>query len=321
MIMHTIGRPLPVACLLACLSGHAFAHAVLQPDEAPANGTYRGVITISHGCNGEPTHAVRVELPEGVVAAQPMPKPGWTVSVETGPYARTYNLHGASVSEGVRAITWSGGNLPDDHFDEFVFRGTIADLEPGTTLAFRTTQTCTGSEIVWAELPAPGQNPYDLANPAPTLTIIEGAGGHRHEHGDDGTVAVGDLHIGTVFSRTTFGRSGAVYLVIENHGDSDDRLVTVSSPIAARAEVHEMTVENDVMRMAAVEGGLVVPAHGTVTLAPGGQHVMLMGLAGPLQHGTTFPLTLGFERAGEVTVTVPVLAAGADSLGGEHDHH
>lgn len=318
---HAIGRALLSACLLAGIAGAAHAHATLQESEAPANSTYRAVLTIPHGCDGQATHTVRVELPEGFIAVKPMLKPGWTITVETGAYGQTYDYYGTPMAEGPRAIVWSGGNLPDDFFDEFVFRGRIVDMETGTTLAFETTQTCDQGEVAWVELPAAGQSAHDLAHPAPTLTIIESHGDDGHGHGGhgDGTVTLGDLSIGTLFSRATVGRSGAAYLVIENGGYTADRLVAASSAVAQKVELHEMTVEDDIMRMAEVDGGIEVPAHGSVTLAPGGLHVMLMGLGGPLEEGGSFELTLSFEHAGEVTVTVPVLAAGADGAA-EHDH-
>lgn len=89
-----------------------------------------------------------------------------------------------------------------------------------------------------------------------------------------------------------------------------DRLVGVETPAAGRAELHSMTMDGSVMRMRQVDG-VPLPAGQPVALAPGGLHVMLMDLRGPLQAGQSFPLTLRFERAPPLTVQVPVEPVGA----------
>ena len=101
--------------------------------------------------------------------------------------------------------------------------------------------------------------------------------------------------------------TGALYFTIVNRSGQDDALVGVSTEVAATAELHRSHMEGDVMKMEPVPGGRVeVPAGQTVTFAPGGLHVMLMGLKAPLKAGSTFEVTLHFERAGDVTVTVEV---------------
>ena len=89
------------------------------------------------------------------------------------------------------------------------------------------------------------------------------------------------------------------------------KLVGLSTPVAGVAEVHEMKMEGDVMKMRAVPGGLDLPAGKTVELKPGGYHVMLAGLRKPLKQGESFPLQLTFERAGRIDVSVAVGAMGA----------
>lgn len=104
-------------------------------------------------------------------------------------------------------------------------------------------------------------------------------------------------------------KTGAVYLTIVDRG-APDHLLALATPVAGTAELHETTMENNVMRMRPVNG-LAVSAQGPVTLAPGGYHVMLMGLKQPLQQGQTFPLTLTFQHAGAVQALVTVQAIGA----------
>lgn len=78
-----------------------------------------------------------------------------------------------------------------------------------------------------------------------------------------------------------------------------------------KLQIHEMKVENGVMQMREITGGLPVPANGSVVLKPGSYHVMLIGLKKPLTAGETFPLTLTFAKAGNISVTVPVQSMGA----------
>ena len=116
------------------------------------------------------------------------------------------------------------------------------------------------------------------------------------------------------------------YLTIENAGAEDDALiaVTVDASVAGAAELHAMTMEGGIMRMSPVEGGIPVPAGETVTLEPGGLHVMLTRLTGGLAEGQVVPATLTFERAGEIAVEFHVEARGARDAGahdhGAHDH-
>lgn len=99
---------------------------------------------------------------------------------------------------------------------------------------------------------------------------------------------------------------GVVYLRVENHGEETDRLLGATTPIAKAAELHETVMEGDRMRMIHHPGGFPVPSHGEVELVAGGKHIMLTGLSAKLEDGTSFALDLEFERAGHLTVVVPV---------------
>jgi periplasmic copper chaperone A len=105
--------------------------------------------------------------------------------------------------------------------------------------------------------------------------------------------------------------TGAVYLTIANKSHDADRLLGASSNVADKSQIHEMKVVNGIMEMREVTGGLPVPAGGSVELKPGSYHFMLIGLKKPLKAGETIPLTLDFEKAGKVSITVPVRAMGA----------
>jgi copper(I)-binding protein len=101
-------------------------------------------------------------------------------------------------------------------------------------------------------------------------------------------------------------------MTITNHGASEDRLIGGSTPAAARVEIHEMSMDGGVMRMRKVPGGLAIPEGQTVTLAPGGYHVMFIGLKAPFATGERIPTTLRFQKAGAVTVDFEVSPTGLD---------
>jgi periplasmic copper chaperone A len=153
------------------------AHVTLESKEAPPDSSYKAVLRVGHGCEGKPTTAIRVQVPEGVIAAKPMPKPGWRLATLKAKYQRPYDYFGTELTEGVKEITWSGGELPDDFYDEFVFVGRLTGFAPGTVLSFPTVQECAGGVHRWIEIPAAGQDPDELDEPAPQLTIVEGADG------------------------------------------------------------------------------------------------------------------------------------------------
>lgn len=100
--------------------------------------------------------------------------------------------------------------------------------------------------------------------------------------------------------------TGAAYMVIRNAGAEDDRLTGGTTMVAEAVEVHEVVDEEGLMKMSPRPEGLVIPAGGEATMAPGGYHLMLIGLTEDLTNGMTFEITLSFEQAGEVTVPVTV---------------
>lgn len=137
----------------------------------------------------------------------------------------------------------------------------------------------------------------------------------------------GSLHIADPVARATVpGQpSGAAYLSIENHGKDADKLIAVSSSIAKSTQIHTMSMEGDVMKMREVDGIALKPASKTVMQPGSGYHIMLIGLKQPLKIGDQFPLTLIFEKAGklEVSVSVEEVKPGKEMMnhhGGGHTH-
>ena len=134
---------------------------------------------------------------------------------------------------------------------------------------------------------------------------------------------LGAIDIDHPFARATAAGqpTGGGYLKLVN-GGADDRLLAATAGVSARVELHLMSMEGEVMRMRQVDA-IALPAGKTVDLKPGGLHIMFIGLKAPLKAGDKFPMTLRFEKAGEVEVMVNVeapAAAGAASAASGHQH-
>lgn len=135
-------------------------------------------------------------------------------------------------------------------------------------------------------------------------------------------VKAGDLVISQAWSRATPGGAKVAggYLTIENKGTAPDRLIGGTADIAGKVEIHVMSMDKGVMKMHALDKGLAIEPGKTVKLAPGGYHVMLEELKGPLKQGDKVPVALQFEKAGKVTVTFDVESVGAQAPAGSgHD--
>ena len=119
---------------------------------------------------------------------------------------------------------------------------------------------------------------------------------------DDAGIAVS-----AVWGRASLGQSSttAVYMKIENHGAKDDTLLSIVTPMAAMAHVHESAMKDGVMQMRPVNA-LTVKSGASIELKPGGLHVMVMGLKAPLKAGDVLPLALRFKQAGEIAVKAEV---------------
>ena len=116
-----------------------------------------------------------------------------------------------------------------------------------------------------------------------------------------------EVHHPYAISTGVGAQTGAAFMAIHNHGDTDDALIGVRSPAARRVELHQHVMTADgVMSMTAVTDPVIIPAGGEILLDRGGYHIMFMGLAAPFEDGALIPLTLVFEHAGEIEVAVPV---------------
>ena len=134
---------------------------------------------------------------------------------------------------------------------------------------------------------------------------------------------VGPIEIDRPWSRAVpKGASVAAgYLTIRNTGDAPDRLVSGSTPVAGKFEVHEMSMDNGVMKMRPVTAGVEIKPGETVELKPQSFHIMMTGLKQPVEKGTSFKGTLVFEKAGPVEVEFSVESVGAMAPSAAHDMH
>lgn len=141
---------------------------------------------------------------------------------------------------------------------------------------------------------------------------------HHNGHKNHG-IRHGDLVLSHpwVRIRGKSARAGAGYVVIHNHGQAD-RLIAVQADIALETELHHMVQENDVMKMHALEAGIVLAPNAKVELQPGGLHMMLFGLPEGMSKRKIANLTLTFERAGIITLPAPI---NPDPLGVYQDQH
>lgn len=128
---------------------------------------------------------------------------------------------------------------------------------------------------------------------------------------------LGDLTIDHPWSRATPAAApvGAGYLTIINKGKTADRLVSGTSTVSARVEIHDMAIVDGVMRMRALDQGIVVPPGGKIEFKPGGHHIMLIGLKQPIAKDSTFKGTLTFEKAGTIEIEYKVEGMGKAPAG------
>jgi uncharacterized protein YcnI len=160
---------LPLAALFCVATAlPAAAHVSIDPAQAAPHAYVRAALRVPHGCGDAATTRITVRLPDGVTGARPMPKAGWTLVLAPRDVA-TAAAHGATPE--VAAITWEGGRLPNEHYDEFVLRFRAPDA-PGTTLWFAVRQDCEGGASVdWAAVPAEGRRLSDYPHPAAAMRL------------------------------------------------------------------------------------------------------------------------------------------------------
>lgn len=164
--LRAAGFCVTAAILAVAVIGPASAHVSAQPSEANAGGYFQTAFSVSHGCQGSATVALRIKLPEGVLSVKPQHKPGWAVDIKMrkldGPLP---SLHGRPLTETVDEVSWRGGPLPDNLYDTFGLMMKLPDT-PGQTLYFPVVQECERGLTRWIEIPNAGESSHELSEPA-----------------------------------------------------------------------------------------------------------------------------------------------------------
>ncbi|MBO38222.1 MAG: hypothetical protein CMM75_03445 [Rhodospirillaceae bacterium] len=151
---------------------------------------------------------------------------------------------------------------------------------------------------------------------APALAQKNKMSIHHHSNDNPGH---GKIIIKDPWARASITKNGVSYLTIMNHGKHPEKLIGVMAPVAKRIELHTHKNDDGIMRMRQIKD-IPLPPHGSVSLKPGGHHIMMIGLNRKLKLGDKFPLTLLFEKRGNITVTVKVRHAGALGQAPNHDN-
>jgi periplasmic copper chaperone A len=169
------------ACAIFYWSSSAFSHITLEQTSVETSATTKATLRIGHGCQGLPTQALRVQIPQGFAGTKPMPKAGWSVVVQRAKLTTPYDDHGKQITDDVNEVTWTANTreayITEEQYDEFVLRGKA----PGTAghLWFKVTQFCKDGDKIgqnlWTEIPASGTSVKGLKFPAALLNVINSA--------------------------------------------------------------------------------------------------------------------------------------------------
>jgi copper(I)-binding protein len=294
-------KTLGTAALLACSGTASLAHVTLPPGGATAGNDYEAAFRVGHACKDtQSTTGIRVRLPAGFSFTDAQARKGWKLDVRKP-------APGAEGGE----VQWTAeapqAALPGSERAEFVLRGKLP-ATPGP-IWFKVLQTCDSGAADWAQVPASGSSTEGLASPAARLDVL--------------APGVAAVDVRDAWVRASVPGQSGTGAFMKLSAPSGTRLVGASTPAAGVAEVHEMKLDGDVMRMRAVPA-LELPARQTVELKPGGYHLMLTDLKQPLANGATVPLTLQFEdakgRKSTLELQLPVRAGAAAAAGGGHKH-
>ncbi|WP_036596938.1 copper chaperone PCu(A)C [Ottowia thiooxydans] len=296
--MSLLIKSASATALLACATT-AFAHITLPAGPALAGSQYEAAFRVGHACkDARSTTGITVRMPQGFTLEDVPARSGWRVEID-------------QKGEGYGTVRWIAESaaqaLAGDKKTEFVMRGKLP-TQTGP-IYFKVLQTCDRGSADWAQLPSDVTKPGEKqAFPAARLQVVA-----------PGTALV---EASSAWIRATVpGQSGTGGFMKLAAG-APLKLVGVSTPVAGVAEIHEMRMEGDTMRMRAISG-LELPARQSVELKPGGHHLMLMELKQPITAGQSVPLTLTFEdtKGAKSTLLVQAPAQMLSAGGGDASAH
>ncbi len=288
-----------LAACAATAAGGALAHVTLPPGGATAGSDYEAAFRVGHPCkDAKSTTGITVRLPQGFTLEDAQARKGWTLDVQ---------------KTGESQVRWTADSaasaLPTGEKAEFILRGKLTTT-PGP-LYFKVLQACENGNADWAQLPTDGADAKGGSKsefPAARLDVL--------------APGVAPVDVKDAWIRPAVPGQSGTGAFMKLSAPSGARLVGVSTPAAGIAEVHEMKMEGDTMRMRPVQGGLALPARQTVELKPSGYHVMLMDLKQAMPKGTAVPLTLRFEDARGVQTQLDVnVTVGAPDAAAAPSHN
>jgi uncharacterized protein YcnI len=161
------------AAIALAMGPAAGAHVTASPNAGPAGSSFVTYFRIGHGCDGSATTALRIEIPAEVTGVKPQPKSGWTLKIDHDPAAPATGNADHPPPRPVTAVTWSGGPLPDEEWDQF---GLSMKLPKGVgAVVFPAVQTCEQGEERWIDPPSTDPN-VRLSHPAPVVTLTPQTG-------------------------------------------------------------------------------------------------------------------------------------------------
>ena len=137
------------------------------------------------------------------------------------------------------------------------------------------------------------------------------------------SINVNGLLISDFWIKPTIGnhKMTSGYLTIENTNNIDERLVSLTSEISKKTQLHDMVVQNDIIMMKHLLGGVVIKANSKVTFRPGSYHIMFMKLTKPLIVMDKYQVTLRFKNSGSLIISMPVLSKKSNNKTKKHHHH
>jgi periplasmic copper chaperone A len=182
----TTGVAAATGALTLALAGSAGAHITANPGEAPSDGFATLDFSVGHGCEESPTTQVRIQIPPSVPSVTPGVHPLWDVATKEGKKDKV-QLHGETITRGVSEVTYTAKEpLPPDRLDLLTISVKLPAGEEGESVYFPTIQRCEKGQTRWIQIPAEGENPEELEEPAPAvvLTAAEGAHGGASDSGE-----------------------------------------------------------------------------------------------------------------------------------------
>lgn len=182
---------LPLTLAALAVVPTASAHVTVEPTEAPSDSYATLTFGVPHGCDGSPTTRLRVQVPRSVASVTPQVNPGWIITTKEGP-KDPVELHGERVDRGISEVIYTAKQpLADGRLDQLGMSVKLPPGAAGEAIPFPALQTCAEGETAWIQVPAEGESPEDLEEPAPALTLTAGEdgagpGAEASDDGDDG---------------------------------------------------------------------------------------------------------------------------------------